>query len=62
MVLSSKKTRGFRRKSTAVVDCIYKKISTDNLLGELIYTKIKNLGSESKVIHSFPDFFVIQIS
>jgi len=29
--------------------------------GVLVHIKIKNLGSESKVIH-FPDFFVIQIS
>ena len=28
----------------------------------LVHIKIKNLGSESKVIRSFPDFFVIQIS
>lgn len=25
-----------------------------------VHIKIKNLGSESKVIHSFPGFFVIQ--
>ena len=43
-----------------VVDYIYKKIPTDNLLGALLYTRIENLGSESKVIHSFLDFFVIQ--
>lgn len=30
--------------------------------GVLVHIKIKNLGSESKVIHCFPDFFVIQIS
>jgi len=28
--------------------------------GVLVHIKIKNLGSESKVIYSFPDFFVIQ--
>ena len=28
--------------------------------GVLVHIKIKNLGSESKVIRSFPDFFVIQ--
>ena len=28
--------------------------------GVLVHIKIKNLGSESKVTHSFPDFFVIQ--
>ena len=43
-----------------VVDYIYKKIPTDNLLGALLYTRIENLGSESEVIHSFLDFFVIQ--
>lgn len=28
--------------------------------GVLVHIKIKNLGSESKVIHCFPDFFVIK--
>ena len=26
--------------------------------GVLVHIKIKNLGSESKVIHGFPDFFI----
>uniref|UniRef100_UPI003F9F07BE hypothetical protein n=1 Tax=Gemella haemolysans TaxID=1379 RepID=UPI003F9F07BE len=31
-------------------------MAADNLFVVDVYTKIENLGSESKVIHMFPDF------
>lgn len=60
MELSLKKTRGFLEKEYNLSSTAYKKTPTDNLFSIVVYTKIKNLGSESKVIYSFPDFFVIQ--
>ena len=35
---------------------MYIQVSADNLFVVDVYTKIENLGSESKVIHMFPDF------
>lgn len=35
---------------------MYIQVAADNLFVVDVYTKIENLGSESKVIHMFPDF------
>ena len=59
MVLSLKKTRGFRRKSTTCRRLyIYKNSNRQFTWKTCIYKKTENLGTESKVICGFPDFFI----
>lgn len=59
MVLSLKKTRSFRRKSTTCRRLyIYKNSNQQFTWRTCIYKKTENLGGGSKEIHSFPDFFI----
>ena len=40
---------------------MYIQVAADNLFVVDVYTKIENLGSESKVIRGFPDFLLFKM-